>query len=204
MIARLILESSGFCKAPREPVTIIGNKRIPAGAITGNGLRVIQSAAVFKVVRPRTAKAGRAQKPVSTETVKLCNSGEYACTCHIGKGHYLNVGLANVRRRADPLGTQDRSWGPATGRIPRRARYVPVSRATCGDSRLLTARLTVRSTWATAGPQVAATTFASRGSGIRVPWLHQAKCLRNDLSSECLCPCPPLSRRCSRRPGRGR
>src|ERR1022692_110881 len=46
----------------------------------------------------------------------------------------------------------------------RRARCVPVSRATYSGSRLLTAQTTVRSTWATAGPQVAATTFASRCS----------------------------------------
>jgi hypothetical protein len=46
----------------------------------------------------------------------------------------------------------------------RRARHVPVSRVTHGDSRSITEQPALRLTCATAGPSVAATSFASRGS----------------------------------------
>src|SRR5215475_8309097 len=53
-----------------------------------------------------------------------------------------------------------------------RARHVPVNRVTHGDSRSFTGLPAVHLTCAAAGPAVAATSFASRGSGVRVPQLH--------------------------------
>src|SRR5450631_2509803 len=50
-----------------------------------------------------------------------------------------------------------------------RARCVPVSRVAYGDSRSFTEQAAVLLSCAAAGPPVAVTTFARRGSGVRVP-----------------------------------
>src|SRR5262249_7908150 len=50
-----------------------------------------------------------------------------------------------------------------------RARDVPVSKATHGDSRSFTEQPSTLLACATAGPLTAASSFASRGSGVRVP-----------------------------------
>jgi hypothetical protein len=75
-----------------------------------------------------------------------------------------------------------------------RARHMPVRGVTYGDSRSFTEQRAVRLTCAAAGPPVAATSFASRGSGVRVPLAPPGKTIRAGSPMRSLTPAIDTSR----------
>jgi hypothetical protein len=102
------------------------------------------------------ANSGPGQAWMQLEHMTGCMRREQASRTVVGRGWTVGILLRIRRSGMHP-------------REPGRARRVPVSRVAYGDSRTLTGQPTVHLTCAAAGPPVAATTFASRGSGVRVP-----------------------------------